>query len=99
MRPIKKGSTDQSVVIRIIDSTDGTPETGVVFNAAGIDLWYRREGGLKVSITEAALATPALNDPHLDGGFLHIANGEYRLDPPDAAFLSGANYVDFGGTV
>jgi hypothetical protein len=37
------GSTDVSVVIRIIDSTDGTPETGVVFNTAGIALEYRRE--------------------------------------------------------
>lgn len=96
---VKKGSTDRSVTLRIIDSGDGTPETGVVFNTSGIDLWYRREGGLKVSITEADLATPALDDAHGDGGFLHIGDGEYRLDLPDAALLTGANYVDVGGTV
>lgn len=92
-----KGAVDKSVAVSIIDSTDGTPETGVVFNTAGIDLWYRREGSAVVSVTEATLA--ALTTAHTDGGFLHIANGMYRLDLPDAAFATGASYVDFGGTV
>lgn len=94
---VKKGVTDRSIPLRIIDSTDGTPETGVVFNTSGIDLWYRREGAAKVSITEATLA--ALTTAHSDGGFLHISDGVYRLDSPDAAFATGANHVDFGGTV
>jgi hypothetical protein len=94
---IKKGSTDRSVTVRIVDSTDGTPETGVVFNTSGIDLWYRRELAAKTSITEATLA--ALTTAHTDGGFLHIGDGYYRLDLPDAAFASGATYVEFGGTV
>lgn len=97
MRPIKKGSIDQSIVIRIIDSTDGTPETGVEHNSAGINLWYRREGALKVNITEAALA--ALNSAHSDGGIEHIGDGYYRFDSPDAAFATGADGVMFGGTV
>lgn len=96
---VTKDATDRSVTIRIIDSSDGTPETGVVFNTSGIDLWYRREGAAKVSITEADLATPALTDAHADGGFLHIGDGEYRLDLPDAAFATGANHVDVGGVV
>ena len=94
---VKKGSTDRSVALRIIDRTDGTPETGVVYNTSGIDLWYRREGAAVVSITEATLA--ALTTAHTDGGFLAVGNGEYRLDLPDAAFATGANYVDVGGTV
>lgn len=94
---VKKGSTDRSVSIEIIDSGDGTPETGVVYNTSGIDLWYRREGAAVVSITEATLA--GLTTSHTDGGFLHIANGSYRLDLPDAAFATGANHVDVGGTV
>lgn len=94
---VRKGATDRSVTIRIIDSGDGTPETGVVYNTSGIDLWYRREGAAKTSITEATLS--ALTDAHSDGGFLHIGDGEYRLDLPDAAFASGANHVDVGGTV
>ena len=97
MRPILKGSTDQSVVIRIVDSVDGTPETGVVYNTSGIDLWYRREGAAKTSITEATLS--ALTDAHSDGGILHIGDGYYRLDLPDAAVASGANGVTVGGTV
>lgn len=97
MRPVKKGSTDQSVVIRIIDSTDGTPETGVEHDTAGIDLWYRREGAAKTDITEAALA--ALDSAHSDGGIEHIGDGYYRLDLPDAAFAAGANGVMIGGAV
>jgi len=97
MRPIKKNSTDQSVVIRIIDSSDGTPEPGVEHNTAGIDLWYRREGAIKTSITEAALA--ALDSAHSDGGIEHIGDGYYRLDLPDAAVATGANGVMVGGTV
>lgn len=94
---VTKGSTDRSVVVHIMDSTDGTPETGVVFNTSGIDLWYRREGAARTAITEATLA--ALTTAHADGGFLHISDGDYRLDLPDAAFATAANYVDFGGTV
>lgn len=95
--PIVRGSTDKSTVIRIVDATDGTPETAVEHNTSGIDLWYRRENGLRVAITEAALA--ALNSAHTDGGIEHIGDGYYRLDLPDAAWASGADYVTVGGTV
>ena len=91
------GTTNQSINLRIVDSTDGTPETGVVYNTSGIDLWYRREGAAKVSITEATLA--ALTTAHTDGGFLTISDGWYRLDVPDLAFASGASGVQIGGTV
>ena len=74
MRPIVKGSTDQSVVIRIVDSTDGTPETGVVYNTSGIDLWYRREGATKTSITEATL-----------GQWLKKPGEAVKLDEPIAS--------------
>ena len=94
---IKAGTTDVSVVIRIVDSGDGTPETGVVFNTSGIDLEYRREGATSTDITEATLA--GLNSAHADGGFLHIGNGYYRLDLPDAACASGVIGVLVHGTV
>lgn len=97
MRSVVAGSTDQSVVIRIIDSSDGTPETGVEHDTSGIDLWYRREGATATSITEAALA--ALDSAHSDGGIEHIGDGYYRLDLPDAAFAAGADGVMVGGTV
>jgi len=97
VRRIPAGTTDVSVVIRIIDSTDGTPETGVVFDTAGIDLEYRREGAASVDITEATLA--ALTTAHTDGGFLHIGNGYYRLDLPDAACEAGVSGVLVHGVV
>ena len=96
-RLVTKGTTDVSIEITILDDTDGTPETGVLFNTAGMDLKYRREGEAAVSITEATLA--ALTTAHTDGGFLEIGNGEYRLDLPDAACASGADSVVVYGTV
>ncbi len=92
-----KGSTDVSVVLRIIDSTDGTPETAVAWNSTGIDLQYRREGATSSPITEASLS--ALSDAHSNGGFLHIGNGYYRFDVPDGAFVTGATGVLIHGTV
>ena len=86
----KKGATSQSIEVYIVDSTDGTPETGVVFNTAGIDLKYRRKDAAVVSITEADLTSPALTDTWESGGFLEIGNGVYRLDLPDAALASAA---------
>jgi hypothetical protein len=83
---VQAGTVDVSVVIRIIDSADGTPETGVVFNTA-----------TSTAITEATLA--ALTTAHTDGGFLHIGNGYYRLDLPDAACGAGAVGVLVHGTV
>jgi len=99
MKLVKKDSTNVSVELYIVDSTDGTPETGVVFNTAGIDLNYRRDGAVVTSITEADLTTPALTDAHEDGGFLAVGNGRYRLDVPDAAFATGVSQVTVGGTV
>jgi len=98
-RPIKKGSTDQSTVIKIIDSTTGLPENAVEHNTAGIDLWWRREQETKTVIVEAALA--ALDSAHSDGGIELIGDGYYRLDLPDAAVAAGAgeNSVQVGGTV
>jgi len=96
MRKIKKGSTDRSIILRAIDSTDGTPETGIAYDTPGIDLWYRRNGGAVVSITEVTLA--AVDSAHADGGVIHIGNGYFRLDSPDAAFATGADSVMFGGT-
>lgn len=94
---ITPGTVDVSVVIRIIDSADGTPETGVVYNTSGIDLEYRRELAASTDITEATLA--ALTTAHADGGFLHIGNGYYRLDLPDAACATGAAGCLVHGTV
>lgn len=93
---VQHGATDRSVELLILNP-DGTKNNAVVYNSAGIDLWYRRDGGAKVSITVASLS--ALTDAHADGGFLLIGDGVYRLDLPDAAFASGARKVTWGGAV
>jgi hypothetical protein len=82
------GATDVSVVIRIIDSADGTPETGVISATTGLALEYRRSLSASVGLTESDLA--ALTTAHSDGGMKHIGNGYYRVDVPDAAFAAGA---------
>jgi len=92
---IKAGTTDYSVTIRVVDSTDGTPETSVAYNTTGVDLWYRRPGAAHTSITEA---TQTEAGAHSDGGFVHISDGYCRLDLPDAAVAAGVDYVDVGGT-
>jgi len=95
-RSITGGATDQSTVIRIADSTDGTPEESVDENTSGLALWYRREAAAKVSVTPAALA--ALTTAHADGGIEHIDDGYYRVDLPDAAVAAGVAGVQVGGT-
>ncbi len=96
MNPIKAGSTDQEVKLRALDSSTGDAKEDLVYNSAGIALWYRRDGGAKTSISPASLGS--VNASHTDGGFIHIDDGYYRLDGPDAAFAGGATGVLFGGT-
>lgn len=95
--PVKANSADVSVILRVIDSTDGTPETAVDHATSGIDLKYWREGGSVVDITEAALA--ALTTAHTDGGVEQIGAGYIRVDVPDAAFASGATGVHVFGNI
>lgn len=95
-RPIVAGSVNESTVVRIIDSTTGLPEEGVTSATAGLNLWYRREGAALVNLTESDLTL--LTDAHSDGGMLHIDDGYYRVDVPDAAFASGVGGVQIGGT-
>jgi len=95
-RPIAPDSVDQSTVLRALDSTTFLPYTTFAYNTAGIDMWYRREGAAKVSITEATLA--ALTTAHADGGIIHIGDGYFRMDLPDAAVAAGVDGVAVGGT-
>ncbi len=96
-KQILKGSTNESVIIRIIDSTDGTPEQAVEHDSSGIAMWYRRELATKTTITPAALA--ALTTAHADGGIEHIDDGYYRFDIPDLAFATGVDSVMIGGFI
>lgn len=90
----KKGSTSRQVTLRLA-ATDGSPLESATY--ATVTLWYRREGAAKVAITTVALA--ALTTAYTSGGFLHIDDGEYRLDVPDLGFATGVNGVVIGGAV
>ena len=93
---VKKNSTSRSVPIYVFDNTTGLAKADLTYASTGIALWYRREGATVTQITEVTLATT--NTAWASGGFIALADGEYRLDLPDAAFATGANYVDYGGT-
>jgi hypothetical protein len=56
-----------------------------------------RIGAEDVDITEATLADGAA--AFSAGGFVHVFDGIYRVDAPDAAFASGAKSVIVGGTL
>jgi hypothetical protein len=60
-------------------------------------MWYRREGATVTAITEATLATT--DAAHSDGGIIHLSDGYYRLDLPDAAVATGVASVMVGGAV
>lgn len=94
---ILKGSTNKSAKVRIINSSTGLPVTDTVHNTSGLVIWYRREGGTKQIVTLASLT--ALDSAHADGGFIHISDGYYRIDLPDAAFTTGAGDIFIGGSL
>lgn len=95
MITISKGATDKGVPLYIVDTTNLLPATGLAFNSSGIDLWYRRTGAAKTSLTEVAGSLTV----HADGGFVEVANGNYWLDLPDAAWAAGVDLVVVGGTI
>jgi hypothetical protein len=96
MRTVTPGSTDVSIELQAIKSADGTNETGISYNFSGIAMWYRRQSGAKTSISPVTLAS--LTTGHADGGLLHIGDGVFRFDLPDAAVAPGADTVTVGGS-
>lgn len=89
------GATSKSIVVRAIVISTGSPKTDLVFDTATIVSSYKRSGATAaVSITLVTLANAAA--AWTSGGFVHIANGVYRFDIPDAAFVAGVDYVSVG---
>jgi hypothetical protein len=97
------GDTDQTIYVRLRDSTTGLAKTGLVFNSAGAACYYTLPGAAAVQIT---LATQTVNGAHSDGGFVLVSDtntkGLYRLDLPDAAIASGKYSlisIEFDGVI
>jgi hypothetical protein len=88
---IPAGSTSWSVDVVLRSVTDGTEVTGKV--AADCTATYWREGETPASITLTDLTT--LTDAWTEGGFKASTQaGSYRLDLPDAALATGADWVE-----
>lgn len=91
---LKKGATDQSVLIFIQDSasTTGGGKTGIAYNTASLVCYYARPGAAAAQLT---LATQTVTGAHSDGGFVEIdatnMPGVYRLDLSDAIIATGVN--------
>lgn len=87
---IVAGDTDQTIYVRLRDSTTGLAKTGLAYNSAGAVASYTLPGAARAAIT---LATQTANGAHSDGGFVEVdatnCKGLYRLDLPDAAIASG----------
>jgi hypothetical protein len=87
-------STSVSVAILLRNKTDNNPTTGVP--PANVVANYYRQGGVSVVPITATLLG-ARNDPWVSGGWNEIhptqMPGWYRFDLPNAAFVSGADFV------
>lgn len=87
---LPSNSTSQQLQVRAVVQSTGAPDTALAYNTSGLSCNYRRPGGTSTSIT---LATQTVSGAYSSGGFVHIANGWYRLDIPDAAIASGVDSV------
>lgn len=99
----QKGATSNTFYV-MIRSTATTPTgkalTGLVYNTSGLLFYYTRDLSAAVAITLVTLA--AVTTAWASGGFKEIdatnAPGLYRLDVPDAAFVTGKNKVRINWT-
>jgi hypothetical protein len=97
---VTAGKANVTVDVYFVDDDGGTspgePTTGLLFSniETGGSASYHRQGAARVDFT---LVTVAVAGVHTDGGFIEIdatnMPGLYRLDVPDAAFLTGVDYV------
>lgn len=90
---ILAGSTSVSLPIILRKTSDNTEQTGKV--ASDMTASYWRQGGIRVAISLSDLA--AVNSAYSSGGVKEVDStntpGLYRLDAPDAAFATGADWV------
>lgn len=98
---VRVGSSSVSLPITLRAASTGAGKTGVAFGSA--TAYYLRQGGSPVAISLSALG--AINSAFSAGGWFEADSvnmpGVYRLDIPDAAWVTGADWVEievFTGT-
>jgi len=88
---IRAGDTDQTIYLRLRDSTTGLAKPGLAHDSAGATCSYVLPRAARAAIS---LVTQTVTGAHADGGFVEVdatnCKGLYRLDLPDAAIASGA---------
>lgn len=92
---MKKGSTSKSVLLRALDSLASSGVgLSIAYNTSGLTAWYQRQGAAEESITLATLA--AADTAWSSGGLIQLnaSTGDFRLDVPDAALVTGADWVN-----
>lgn len=97
---IEADKIDVVVPVYFVDDVSGVntgePTTGLLFSdiETGGSASYQRQGAGRFDF---ALVTQTVTGSHTDGGFIKIDDtnmpGLYRLDVPDGAFVSGADFV------
>lgn len=96
---VKAGSTSVSLSFVIRKASDSTELTGKV--AADMTLSYWRQGGVRVAVVPTNLTN--VNDAFSSTGVKEVDStnmpGAYRVDWPDAAFATGADWVEFAVVV
>lgn len=94
MNEIKKGATDVTRYVVLVDSAAGTPETG--YTITNLDLQYTRNRTAPAAKVDAT-ALAATDSAHSDNKAIEVdgtsSPGLYRIDWPDAAFATGADKV------
>lgn len=80
------GSTTPSLLVKFLATDTGAALTTLTHSTPGFTLAYQRDNAALVPIT---LAAQTVTGSYVSGGFCHIANGVYRLDPP--VLMAAAN--------
>lgn len=86
---VRAGSASVSLPVKLRDSLTVADVLGKI--AANVTAYYWRQGGSPVAISVSDL--PLLTTVFTAGGWKEMADGIYRLDIPDPAFLTGAEWV------
>jgi hypothetical protein len=97
-KTVALNQTDVSVTLRILADSTGVPNTGVNNSTTGLDIYYIREGAAAVSGGVSTGDLSSATAPHSDWDFIHLSDGWYRVDYPDAAFAEGVGTVTLGIT-
>lgn len=96
MPGIIKDSSAQTVYV-LLQTASGDPATGIAATTSGLSVWYARPRAQPVRVGLNTLTSA--DTAYTSGGFVEVNSssmrGIYRFDPPDAALVTGANFVVF----